>query len=237
MNSFFKSKKLSGIISNYGLVDRILLIICLVCSFSVCWFFHDKGWLRRDAGYFGYISQRMLEGDIIHRDIQVLHAGLINFLNTLFLKLSDGDLVGLRYPLIGLTVVQSAIGFKLARENGYLTAVTAVLVLTAFGFLQFINPTPNWYALCLAIVLIYLLENLDKYETRDIVLIGFVVGIIFLFRQLSGIFMALAVTVVIFLKHPSVTIGEKKPVAGRNVLIVLALGLCIYTLYLSLIHI
>jgi len=228
-----KEIKDKGCANNLGasrrLLDTFLLLACLILSFALCWYFHDKGWLRRDAGYYGYVSQRLLEGDILHRDIQVLHAGLINFINTFFLKMSGGDLVGLRYPLIALTVVQSAIGYKLAKGNGYLAAITAVLVLTAFGFLQFINPTPNWYTMFFAIVLAWLLSSQRPDSSRKIILVGFTVGLIFLLRQLSGIYMAIAVTSIIFLKNPSIE-GVPKPVAGRNVLAFLCLGLAIFVL-------
>ena len=210
-------------------VDSVLLTVCLVISFVICWYFHDKGWEPRDEGNFGYLAQRMLDGDVIHRDFQMLHAGLINFTNALFLKLADGDMVGLRYPLVALTVIQSAIGYKLARRNGYLTAVTAVLVLTAFGFLQFINPTPVWYGMCLAILTAYLLDRPEKETTKTLILLGFIVGTTFLFRQLTGLYMAAAVATIIFLKNPSE--GQTtNPVAGRNILYFLAFGLALSVL-------
>jgi hypothetical protein len=60
-------------------------------------------------------------------------------------------------------------------------------------FVQFVNPTPNWYALFLTVVVIALLAGNVQRSLAGIAAIGFVVGMLFMFRQLSGVFVGMGV--------------------------------------------
>jgi hypothetical protein len=78
-------------------------------------------------------------------------------------------------------------------------------MLTALGFVQFLNPTANWYALFLAVLTIgWLSWSPVGRGARDVVT-GALLGTTFLFRQLSGAFLASGVLVFLLLeKHGSV---------------------------------
>jgi len=210
---------------------RFAFLLCLLASLFISWFYHDKFWWGPDDGHYGYVSQRILDGDLIHKDVQALHPGPIYFINAFFLNLAAGDMVGMRYPLIAMTVIQSGLAFMIARPKGMLAAIASAFALTAFGFIQFINPTANWYTLFLAILIAYVLTKFDAEQKRTVLLVGFLVGLTFLFRQLTGVFLALAVTVILFLKLSDET-AENKPIAGSIVLAGLAIGLSFY-LYVS----
>jgi hypothetical protein len=42
---------------------------------ALLWQFHDRFWWPVDEGVYGYVAQRLLAGDVIHRDLIDLHGG------------------------------------------------------------------------------------------------------------------------------------------------------------------
>lgn len=211
---------------------NVLFVLCLLTAFLVSIFYHNRFWWGPDDGYFGYIAEKILDGKVIHRDINVLHSGLIYFINSVFYKLADGDLVGLRYPLIAMTIIQTAIAFKLAEHRGILVSIAAANVATGFSFIHFINPSPNWYALFLAFVLIYVLSKCDVRRMKIVILIGILVGVAFHIRQLSGAILAVGVSTVILLKNADGD-DDKSYAGGRIILLLLALVTSLYVLNAS----
>ena len=185
-------------------IERIAFLGCVIFAAYISFYFHNKFWWGPDDAYYGYIAQRMLAGDVLNKDFQTLHPGAIYFVNAFFMKLTDGDIVGMRYPLILITVLQTALVFLLVRPYGLLSAVAASVTLTAFSFIQFINPTANWYTLCIAVIVAYILTTSDAKTKRTLLTVGFLVGLCFMFRQLTGIFLSFAVTIIIFIKNADI---------------------------------
>jgi len=207
--------------------DRVVLGICLVISFALSWIVHDKFSWGADDGFYAYMAEHMAAGDVIHKDLQVLHPGLLYFFHEQLFKIFDEGFVSLRYPLIIVTMVQTALAFKIARPFGLLTAIAAAIALTAFSFVQFVNATPNWYLVFFAILIGYVVDRTDPTTKRSLLFVGFLIGISFLFRQLTGVFFAMAVTAALFLKLPHRK-GETDGKAGTIILGFLGVALAIY---------
>ena len=208
-------------------VETIVLIICLFVSFVVSCFFHNRFWWGPDDGYFGYIAQQILNGEVLHKDIKVVHSGLNYLINAMSLKFSDGDLVGLRYPLVVLAVVQTGFAYKIAEKHGALVSVAAASMALAFSFIQWINPTPNWYTLCLAFIALFVVTQRDPTKTKAILLLGFIVGTVFLLRQLTGVLLAVGISVAILLKN-SEAHSNGNMNGGKVIILLLALVLGVY---------
>ena len=169
--------------------------------------YHDRFWAPADEGKFAHVAERILLGEKLHRDVQDLHAGYINFVNAAAFSLFGVRIVSMRYPLAVLTVIQAGLMFLVLKRGGIATAVIGGLALTSLSFVQFLNPTPNWYTLCLAVATIgWLAWNPVGLRRRHIVT-GFLVGTAFLFRQLSGVFLASGVLVLLLLEKPGAGAG------------------------------
>jgi hypothetical protein len=135
----------------------------------------------------------------------------------------------MRYPLVLITVLQAGIAFKLGAKRSLFAAVTLAIIFASFSFILVVNPNPNWYGVCLALIIGYVLENHDTQRTRTILLVGFLVGIIFLFRQITGVFLALAVTTILFSAH-SKNAEKGHSLAGSIILATLCVTLSLYLL-------
>jgi hypothetical protein len=119
--------------------------------------------------------------------------------------------------------------FLILRRHGVWTAVVGALVLTLLGFVQFLNPTANWYVLFFAVITIaWLSWSRIEWASRDFVT-GFLLGTTFLFRQLSGVFLASGVLVFLLLEQPGKGGSEGRGLA-RATLTLIAVVLSAYIL-------
>jgi hypothetical protein len=188
--------------SAWDLQSVAALILVLLVSTVIMIVYHNRFWAPADEGKFAHVAERILQGEALHRDVQDLHAGYINYVNAAAFSLFGVRIVSMRYPLALLTVLQAGLMFLVLKRGGTATAVVGGLALTSLSFVQFLNPTPNWYTLFLAVALIaWLSWNPTSLQWRHIVT-GFLLGTSFLFRQLSGVFLASGVLVFLMLEKP-----------------------------------
>lgn len=158
---------------------------------GLLWHFHDRFWWPVDEGVYAYVAQRLLAGDRLHVDLIDLHGGYGNMINALAFVLFGEDLLSLRYPLIIATLGQCLIVFLLLAPKGRIAAVAGAMGVGAFSLVQFLNPSANWYALALFFATTMLLDRCDPRQARTLLLAGFLIGLCFFVRQLSGVILAM----------------------------------------------
>lgn len=206
--------------------DRLVLSVALGGCATLIWYFHDRFWWPVDEGIYAYVAQRLNAGDVLHRDLIDLHAGYVNWLHAVAFRIFGEDLLSLRYPLAGLTLIQAGLAASLLRPIGPWQAALAALAATCFSFIQFINPSANWYALFLVFATAWVLTRIDASRARDAILVGFLIGLCFLLRQLSGVLLAIGVMTWLLTRH--LPAGEGRAVLARTLVIIMALGLSVY---------
>jgi len=215
--------------STWDLRSVAALILVVLLSTAVMIAYHNRFWAPADEGKFAHVAERILLGQVLHRDVQDLHAGYVNFVNAGAFSLFGVRIVSMRYPLALLTVIQAGLMFLILKRAGAATALIGGLVLTSFSFVQFLNPTPNWYTLFLAVATIaWLSWNPIGLRWRHIVT-GFLLGTTFLFRQLSGVFLASGVLVFLLLEKPRNGASGGRRLA-RAMLAVIGMGSAWYIL-------
>jgi hypothetical protein len=202
--------------------------VSLGLATALMWHFHDRFWWPPDDGMYGYVAERLLEGGVLHRDIQDVHPGTVHVLHALAMRLFGTDLLSLRYPLAALTIVQAWIVFRLLAPLGTLGAVAGSAAMSCLTFIQFLNPSANWYALFLGTATIALLTHGRPGGRRDL-LTGFLLGLVFLFRQPTGVFLGAGTLVLLMTADPRFAGGS----AGWPGRILLAAPLAVLTLYLA----
>lgn len=198
-------------------------------SAAILLHFHDWIWWGPDEGAYAHVAQRILRGEVLNRDVQDMHAGYINFVNALAFYLFGEDLLSLRYPLVFLGIVQAFLVFHLIELRGTVAAAATALALTSLSFVQFLNPTANWYALFLAILVTWSLVHLDRKRPFTIEMIGFLLATTFLFRQLTGAIVAMGAVAWLLLetdRHERRSRGWIAPA----IFALMALGLTTYLL-------
>lgn len=212
---------------NVGSTTAFALV--LIASTVLMIIFHNRFWAPADEGNYAHVAERLLSGQVLHRDVQDVHAGYVNFVNAAAFSIFGLRMVSLRYPLALLTILQSGLMFLLLRQRGLIPAVLGALALTSLTFVQFLNPTANWYCLFLTIAAIGWLTLVPPGQRGRHFVTGILVGTSFLFRQLSGVFLAIGVLVYLLLERQGPP-AEGRPHLARIVLLVFGIGLAGYVL-------
>lgn len=208
--------------------ETTLLAVVAIMALAVVGHFFDRFWLPADEGVYAYVAERVLQGDVLYRDVQDLHAGYVQLVNVAAFALFGTDLLSLRYPLALATVLQSVLVFLLLRARGLAIAVSGGFAAAALTFVQFLNPTANWYALFVAVIAMLVLASPSRSAGR-LVAIGFLLGLVFLLRQLTGVLFAMgAVTYLLFEAHAAVLVRPGRAVLARCLVAVMMIGLAGY---------
>ena len=175
----------------------VAVVICLVLAH-----FHDRCWWAPDDGHHAHIAERLSNGEVLHDDIDDFHTDYAYLINALAIKLPGPDLLSLRWPLVILTVLQSCLVFLLFWRAPILTAAAAAMAFGTLTFIQFLNPQPHWYCLFLVVVVLVVLRTMAPGSLGRVAILGVLIGSIFLFRQLTGVFVAIAVTTCLLIERP-----------------------------------
>lgn len=197
---------------------------------GILWYFHDRFWWPMDEGVYAYVAQRILAGDVIHRDLVDLHAGLGNFINAAAFALFGEDLLSLRYPLAVLSIIQSGLAFWIMKERGWLIAGLSGLLVASTGFIQFPIGGAQWYALFLVFLTVFLATQLNPTTSRNLLIFGALIGACFLIRQLSGAILAMGLITWLLLvwDNASARPSETKAISGKLLAGLIMLGVVLY---------
>lgn len=148
-----------------------------------------------DDGAYGVVARAILNGKVLQLDIQDVHAGYVNFINTFSLLIFGDSLVGIRGILSLLVIFQVGIVFILLRRESIFIALTGASLFVTLTYILFPNPTANWYSLTGAVMVVYILSDISKHNKVKIIGLGLLIGLVFLIRQLSGVFLGIGVLV------------------------------------------
>ena len=169
------------------------LIVALALAALVLGHYHDRFWWAPDDGADFHMAERILAGEVMHRDIDDVHPGYHNFLNAAALRLFGDDFVSLRYPLVAMGIVQAGLIFLLLGPRGAVVGVVGALAGTALSFVQILNPTANWHALFVYLLIVAAVAWLPREWRWRLAVIGFLIGTLIMFRQLTGVIVAIGV--------------------------------------------
>ena len=201
--------------------------------------FHDRFWWPPDEGNYAHVAERIVDGEVLHADVQDVHPGYVNFANAGALALFGRELKSMRYPLAILGIVQCLLVFLLLRPVGLLAASVGATGITAFGFLQFLNPTAHWYCLFLVILLAAVLHGRPVGARWRLESAGAIVMTVLLFRQLSGVLVAMGLLTYLLVEQTPARedTGELRapgsPWLARALIAVMIVGLTGYLLRAS----
>jgi hypothetical protein len=190
--------------------------------------YYDRFWYPPDEGNYAHVAQRILEGEVLNLDVQDVHPGYVSFVNAAALGLFGPDLISLRYPLVVAGLLQAMVLLFVFRGHDPWRAAVATIALTALGVIQFLNPTAHWYCLALVICLIATLGS-SASTTSRLVIAGFLIGTIVLFRQLTGFLVGVGALTFLLWQAAQDDVNARDAFLGR---IVTGLMLAAFGMYL-----
>ena len=118
----------------------------------------NHGWVPWDDGTLAQSAQRVLLGELPHRDFAELYTGGLSFLNAGVLWLTGGNLFWLRVPMFLLFLAYLPCVYLIARRFASPAVATlAALFAVAWGPPVYPAAMPSWYTLYLAVIGAYFL--------------------------------------------------------------------------------
>ncbi|MFQ5953964.1 MAG: hypothetical protein ACE5JZ_02755 [Kiloniellales bacterium] len=205
------------------------LALLFVIGFTavVLGYYHDRFWWGPDDGAMAHVAERILAGEVLNGDVQEIRPGYASFANALALWLFGHDFLSLRYPLAVLSFVQTCLIFLLLVSRGALVATAAAVSMTALSFVQYLNPQPHWYCLFLFVVIVCGLAWIPRDARWRLELLGFLLITLLLFRQLTGVLVAIGLLTYLLYEAGRGANGMDRLLA-RGLLAVMAGGLAVY---------
>jgi hypothetical protein len=208
-------------------LHRLSGVFLAILATMMVWQFHDQNWWAPDDGAYAHIADRLLKGEVLNGSIYDIHFGLAHFVHAATFKLFGSSIVGLRYPLALMTVLQSLLVFWLFRDRGWMTALAGGIAMAALTFVQFLNPSANWYALFATVCLIAATICIPREAAFRYATLGGLMMVVIMFGQLTGSLVAIGLVTYLLCEDNSRS-SYNRPILGRAVLALCGLSLAYY---------
>ncbi len=160
----------------------------------------DRGWVPHDEGLLAQTAERVLQGELPHRDFDDTYTGGLAYLHALGLAVFGTNLLSLRVVLflffLGWVPVLYSVASRFARPP---VAALTVLLAVAWSVPQYPAAIPSWYNLFFATFgIAALLRYLEQPAPRWLFLAGLCGGLSFLVKITGLFYLAGALAFLVF---------------------------------------
>src|SRR6266700_414337 len=165
-----------------------LALVLLLSGLYMAWEL-KRGWVPADEGTLAESADRVLHGELPHRDYHEGYTGGSSYLNAAAFWLFGTNLASMRYMLFLFFLAWvPAVYYVASRFVSPLVAGAVTLLAVAWGPPNYAAAMPSWYNLFFATFgLAALLRYIEVQTGRWLLLAGCCGGISFLFK-LPGLF-------------------------------------------------
>lgn len=162
--------------------------------------FVQRGWFPHDEGMLGQCAERILQGEVPHRDFDDPYTGGLSYLNAAAFRLFGTRLVSLRFPLfviyLGFVATLCAVALRLAAP---VPAVLVTLLGAAWSLPNYFAAVPSWYNLFLAVFGIWALARYWETKRLAFLLLSGILGGISILIKITGVYFVAAVVAALLL--------------------------------------
>ncbi|MFL6300923.1 MAG: hypothetical protein ACJ71N_10000, partial [Terriglobales bacterium] len=111
----------------------------------------NRGWIRHDDGALGQMAERVLHGELPHRDFNEIYTGALDYPHALAFMLFGTTLTSLRLVLFGAFVLWLPAVYRIALFSGPPWAAALITLMAAvWSIPNYSASMPSWYNLFLA---------------------------------------------------------------------------------------
>ena len=163
-------------------------LLCVVLSVYTASFMF-RGWIPHDEGTFAQTAERVLHGEVPHRDFDEVYTGGVTYLNAAALRTLGTNLRSPRILLFGFFLAFLASVSTIARRiAGPLAASIATVLAVVWSVPNYFAALSSWYTLFFATFgILSLIRFLDTERRIWLVLAGMCGGFSML-AKITGIF-------------------------------------------------
>lgn len=113
--------------------------------------FVDRGWVAHDEGLIGQSAERVLSGQLPHREFDETYTGGLSYLHAVAFKLAGVRLISLRYTLLIFVLAWIPAVFAIARRlTSPPAAALTTLLAVMWAMPNYFASMPSWYNLIFA---------------------------------------------------------------------------------------
>ena len=180
------------------------------------WFYLDRGWIPHDDGTLAHSAERVLRGELPHRDFIEVYTGGLTYLNALAFKIFGIHLLATRYALFAVFLLWvPALYYAASRLASPLAAAAVTLLAVLWSVPNYPAAMPSWYNLFFATFgLAALLAYIEAPRRRWLVLAGLAGGLSAL-AKVTGLFFVGAGVVWLVYHAARGPEAEGEPRSGR----------------------
>lgn len=168
-----------------------MLVVLLIGSVILGSALRD-GWYPHDEGALGQSAERVLDGEVPHRDFAEIYTGLLSYMNAAVFAVLPITSIAMRVPLLFAALLWLAAMYRvLLRFTPPVGAGLAALTAFVWSVPNYPAPIPSWYILFVTtFAALALLRWHETGQARWLAAAGAMGGVAFLFK-LTGIFVLL----------------------------------------------
>jgi len=166
----------------------IACVLWILCGAYATRFVY-RGWVAHDEGTIGQSAERVLSGELPHRDFDEVYTGGLTYLHAAGMTVFGVNLRAPRLILFAFFMAFLAAAYAIARRVGSPpAALVAMALITVWSVPNYFVSLPSWYNLFFATFgVLALLTFLETQRRRWLVLAG-VCGGLSLLMKIAGIF-------------------------------------------------
>lgn len=215
----------------------IVLVGVIVVSTGFMTYFIDRGWIPHDEGTLAHSAERLLAGELPHRDYVDGYTGGLTYLNALAFKLFGVRLLAIRYVLlfafVGWVLVFHQVAARILPPLG---AGAVTLIAVFWSVPNYPAAMPSWYNLFLATAgVAAMLTYVDTGQRRWLVGAGFAGGVSVLMKSPGVMFVAAGLLFLLY--HESRGPRDSRDGGGIGVAVQLGAAAILVAAVLSLLAI
>jgi Dolichyl-phosphate-mannose-protein mannosyltransferase len=194
-----------------------VLVLAWTASAFWVWHYVDRGWWPNNGGAFGLSAERVLAGELPHRDFDEIYTGGVSFLNALAFKVLGTSMTAMRRVLFVFFLAWIPSVYWIAtRFAGALVAGLMTLLAAGWSMCIYTEPIANWYNLFFATFgLASLLRWFETGRRRWLAVVGACAGLSIL-AKIVGIFFLIAACATVLFTEQTANRQKPAPDDGRR---------------------
>ena len=176
----------------------------------------DRGWIPLDEGTLGQSAERVLAGEMPHRDFDDVYTGGLSQADAIVYRWTSVRLVNLRWALYGVFVLWVPVVFyiasRFARPAG---AAIATLLCVVWSIPTYPAAMPSWYNLLFATFGTAALIRFTETTNRRWIVCAGVLGGLSILVKIVGLYY-IAAALLFFVWHEYQVAHGRAPAAGAR---------------------
>ncbi len=196
--------------SQVGGRPAVVLLVVWIVSAGYLFSYYQLAGVPHDSGSLGHAAERVLQGELPHRDFDSLYTGGLAFLHAMAFRLLGVKLLTMQWCLLIASLLFVPAVYAIAlRVCAPIVAGAVTLLALVWSVPNYFVGLPSWYNLFFAVFGTWaLIKHLETGQRRWLLLAGACAGISLAIKLIGLYFVA---AVLLYMLYREQTLSEESP--------------------------